>query len=221
MGLEYAIIGAIAGGVTSLIMLQKRKGRRAGFLHALKQEGAPGARQYLDKNIRASAALSAGQIIDQRERMAALAILGDVEALEREMAQHRGGLNVVTQVDAVALVGIAVRSADPADAARRLDEIAARMEREGGVLMGLVKKKTRALATLVQFMAGQQVPLAQARPDIESFAGDGGMTGVLMWQALAMALGRNGPNQGSEELRRKVRDFTDAFDAPPTDGSVR
>jgi hypothetical protein len=209
--LQGAIIGAVVGVVVSLIMLVARRNFRTKFLRALKEGGPATARQVLDGKARPATKIGINRILDQRERMAALALLGDVTALEQEIAAHTGTLTAVVQVNALALLGIAVRSADPTDAARRLDELAGQMERDGGRTMALVKKKTRALAVLAQGLTGQSVP-SQTRMTLDSFNGDGGMVQLLVWQATAQALEKTGQTQQAQGIRQKVRVFTDAFE---------
>jgi len=213
--LEGAIIGAIVGVIFSLVMLLARRGFRTKLLRALKEGGPEAARALLDRKVEPATKVGVNQILSQRERMAALALLGDVAALEQEIAGHRGTLTAVVQVNALGLLGVAVRSADPADAARRLDELAAQMEREGGRTFALVKKKTRALAVLAQGLTGREIP-SQTRMTLDSFSGDGGMVQLLVWQATAQALEKTGQTQQAQGIRDKVRAFTDAFERPAT-----
>jgi hypothetical protein len=211
--LTGAIIGAIAGLTVSLIMILMRRGFRTTFLRALREQGPAAARAVLDGKVRAAAKIALRHIIDQRERMAALALLGDVTTIEQEMAQHTGLLTAVVQVNAIGLLGVGVRSADPSDPARRLDELATRMESEGGRAMVLVKKKARALAVLALGLTGKPIP-SPTRMTLDSFNGDGGMVQILVWQATALALERVGQTQQAQGIRGKVRLLTDAFDEP-------
>jgi hypothetical protein len=214
--LEGAIIGAVAGLIVSLIMIVARKGLRKEFLRLL-GERPELARQYLDRKIPALRKVPLGKILDQRERMVGLALLADLPSLEQELEAHTGALTAVVQVNAIALLGIALRSPDPGEAARRLDALAAKMEAEGGATMALVKKKVRALATLALALGGQPLP-SQTRLVLESFSGDGGMVQLLVWSAIARALERSGQSEQAEGLRRKVREHTGAFEAEPSGG---
>jgi hypothetical protein len=212
--IEGAVIGAIIGVIFSLVMILKRKGLRKELLRLLKEQGTDAARAFLDRKHPPIKKIPIGKLLDQRERMAALALLGDTSAIEAELADHRGALTCTVQVGAIGLLGLTLRSPDPADAARRLDELATKMEQEGGRTMKLVKKKTRALATLGKAMAeGEQIP-SETRLTLESFSGDGGMVQLLTWQATAIALEKTGGDQQAAALRAKVRQITDAFDQP-------
>lgn len=209
--IEGAIIGAVVGLIVSLVMMLGRKGTRKKLLEALRAAGRETARALLDQKLPPLTKIPLGKIIDQRERMAALAILGDVAALEAELPAHRGALTAVVQVNAVALLGIAVRSPDPRDAAARLDALATRMEQEGGATMALVKKKTRALAVLAKGLTGEPIP-SQTRMVLDSLTGDGGMVQLVIWQALAQALEKAGTQlEQAQSLRRKVQEHTNAF----------
>ena len=209
--IEGAIIGAAVGLAVSLVMLLKRKGLRTRFLRALKEAGPGAARALLDQKLPAVKKIPLGKILDQRERMAALTVLGDTDAILAEIAEHRGPLTCTVQVGAIGLLGVTLRG-EATEGARRLDELASQMEQEGGRTMALVKKKTRALATLARAMAdGEPIP-SDVRLSLESFTGDGGMVQLLVWQATAAALDKTGGEQQAAGLKAKVRAMTDAFD---------
>jgi hypothetical protein len=209
--IEGAIIGAVVGLVFSLIMILKRKGLRKELLRLLKGPGPDAARQYLDKKIQPLTKIKLNQILDQRERMAALTLLDDRDALEQEIAGHLGPLTAVVQVNAIALLGLALRAEDPSEPAQRLEQLATQVEQEGGRTLKLVKKKTRALAVLAQALGGERIP-SDVRLTLESFSGDGGMVQLLVWQATAVALDKLEQTQQASDLRQKVRSFTDAFE---------
>jgi len=212
--IECAIIGAVVGGIVSLIMILKRKGLRKNLLRLLKDQGSDAARALLDRKHPPIKKIPIGKLLAQRERMAALALLGDTAAIDSELAGHHGPLTCTVQVGSIGLLGVALRSADAADAAARLDELATKLEQEGGRTMKLVKKKARALATLAKAMAhGEKIP-SEARMSLDSFSGDGGMVQLLVWQATAIALEKTGGEQQAADLRAKVRELTNAFDQP-------
>jgi hypothetical protein len=209
--IEGAIIGAAIGLITSLVVLLRRKGLRDKFLRLLGESGPDAARRLLDQKLPPLKKIPLGKILDQRERMAALTVLGQTDTILEELAGHRGPLTATVQVASIGLLGVALRG-DAGDGARRLDEVAARMEQEGGRAMKLVKKKTRALATLARAMAeGEPIP-SDVRLTLESFTGDGGMVQILVWQATAVALEQTGGEQQAAGLRTKVRAMTDAFE---------
>ncbi|MCC6750333.1 MAG: hypothetical protein IT371_21895 [Deltaproteobacteria bacterium] len=212
--LEGAIIGAVVGVIVSVVMLLKRGSIRKKVLGTLQAQGPAAARSLLDRRIPPTRKIALRQILDQRERMAALTIFGDVAALEEEVAAHGGSLTAVVQVNGVALLGAALRSADARPAAERLVGLAEQIEREGGITMGLVKKKTRALATLAMGVTGVPIP-TETRLTLDGLAGEGGMVQILIWQALARAVDAMGQREQAASLRRKVEELTSAFAQPP------
>jgi len=210
--IEGAIIGGAVGLVVSLVMLLKRKGLRDRFLKLLKEQGPDAARSFLDKKHPPLKKLPLSKLLDQRERMAALTVLGQTDAIEQEIAGHHGALTTTVQVGSIGLLGLTLRGPDPADAERRLDELAARMEQEGGRTMKLVKKKTRALAMLAHAtVAGEKIP-SDVRMTLDSFSSDGGLVPLLVWQALAVTLDKIGQEGQAAGLRGKVQALTNAFD---------
>lgn len=212
--LQGAIIGLIVGLIVVLVSLSKRKGVQKRLLAALHAGGPAAARPVLDKAYAPVEKLKLNQILEQRERMAGLTVIGDLNALEAELAGHTGKLTAVVQVNALGLLGVAIRSPDPLPAAARLDALATQMEQEGGITMGLVKKKTRALAALAQGLTG--VPIApEHRANLAKVAADGAMTALLVWQGLAQALYRVGDAAGGEEFRQKVLAHTNTFEVRP------
>ena len=211
--LQGAIIGAIVALIVILVSVSKRKGAQKKLLAALQAGGAAAARPVLDKAYAPVEKLRLSQIVEQGERMAGLALIGDLHSLEAELAMHTGSLTAVAHVDALGLIGLAIRSPDPTSAAARLDELATKVEQEGGMTMGQVKKKTRALAALAQGVAGMPIS-PDHRGRLATVAGDGAMTALLIWQGLAQALYRMGDTAGGEEFRQKVLAQTNAFETP-------
>lgn len=209
--IEGAIIGGAIGVTVSLVMLAQRSGRRKKLIKALASpDGPEAARTLLDASIKPVTKIPLSKILDQRERMAGLAVLGAVDALEQELAAHEGALTSVVQVGAIGLLGLALRK-DPAEAAERLDALATRMEQEGGRAMALVKKKTRALAHLAAGLAGTPIPVDKLLT-IEQLASDGGLVQLVVWQALSLAMRKAGKLPQAEGFANKVRQHTRAFE---------
>jgi len=209
--LQGAIIGAVVALIVILLSVRKRKGAQKKLLAVLHAEGLAVVRPILDKSYPPVEKLRVSQIIEHGERMAGLALIGDLHALEAELAMHTGSLTTVAHVDALGLIGLAIRSPDPTSAAARLDELATKVEQEGGITMGQVKKKTRALAALAQGVAGMPIS-PDHRGRLATVAGDGALTALLIWQGLAQALYRMGDAAGGEEFRQKVLAHTNAFE---------
>jgi hypothetical protein len=194
-------------------MILKRKGLRKAFLGALQAQGPQAARAVLDRRIPATKKLKLNQIVDQRERMAALAILNDVTSLQAELDGHHGPLTGVTQVNAMGLLGVALRSAEPGPAATALEQVADNVDQHGGRSLGLVKKKTRALAKLARALDGGQLE-SRDRLTLESFSRDGGMVELVVLAATARALDAAGQPKQAAGLRGKVEAHTSALTTP-------
>jgi hypothetical protein len=210
--IQGAIIGLIVGIVMTVVMARKRKGIQAAVLGPLNAGDATQARAALDKKVPPLTKIPNTKIIEQRDRMAALTLLNDVQALEAEAASHSGHITALGQVNAVALLGIAVRSADPADAAQRLEALATHVETEGGRLLGLVKKQVRAFAVLGRGLTGAPMD-ADALGPIASLANESGVTQIVLWQAFVRAYEASGQTQNAESYRTRVQAATKAFDA--------
>jgi DNA gyrase/topoisomerase IV subunit A len=209
--IEGAIIGGAIGAAVSVAMLLKRGARKKKLIKALGGgAGREQARELLDVSLPPRDKIPLSKIFDQRERMAGLAMLDDSTAIEREIAEHQGTLTAEVQVKAMGLLGLAVRGDDTAP--ERLDELASRMESEGGRAMHIVKKKIRAMAHLAAGVAGTPIPTDQLMT-VEGLAADGGMVQLLIWQALSMAMAQAGKNPQAEGFRNRVRQQTRAFEA--------
>ncbi len=210
--LEGMIIGAVVGFIVSMVMLLTRRNTRKALLATLQQHGLQAAAVLLDQKIPPATKIALRRIIPQRERMAGLAIIELSEVIERELPSHSGALTAVTQVNAIGLLGIVVRGDDPAEAAGRLDQLAGRMESEGGAALKLVKKKIRALATLAASVASGARLDGQTRMTLDTICNDGGMVQLVIWQALRRALVAAGQDDQAQTFAGKVQALTTAFD---------
>lgn len=208
--LQGAIIGAIVGGIMALMMFLKRRNRKEALLSTLEEQGPTAARTKLDLMIPPVRKIPINKIMDQCERMASLAIIGDTKALQDEIDGHDGKLTAVAQVDGLALLGLAIRSDDPAPHAKALDALAAKMEAEGGALMKLVKDKLRTFAGVAQAIAGQEVERKVHVQGRTLASKETGTPKIVMLQALALALEATGSS--GDALRDEVRKLTRAFD---------
>jgi hypothetical protein len=207
------IVGLIVGLIGALSFTLKTKGAAKKVLSTLDTEGADAARLKLEQVIRPLEKIGANQIVEQRDRMAALGIIGDVASIEREMARHQGPLPTLAQVHSVGLLGIVLRGDDAKrqDAARQLDALATRVETESGRIYGLVKKKTRAMAHLARTLATGEPLRAEHQQDILPLTRDIGIAPILASAALAQACDATGMREQAEQLRQKIRLSTKAF----------
>ncbi|MBW2733470.1 MAG: hypothetical protein JRH20_13875 [Deltaproteobacteria bacterium] len=208
--LEGAIIGGGIGLIVSLALLLKRSAGRKKLVTSLANEGREVARERLDATHPALGKVPLSKILQQRERMAGLALVGDVDALREEIQAHDGPLTAHAQVDAIAYLALVVRG-EVEEGSQGLEALAARMEQEGGRGLMLVKRKVRALAELAKAVAGTPLIPAQ-RLRVESVAGEGGLVQLLVWQALGLALRAEGKVAQADGMANKVRRVTRAYE---------
>ena len=153
---QGAIIGLIVGLVLWAVRQSKQKKGGKAVLTAL-SAGGPEARAALDAYVPPVAGSArAGKLLDLLERFGWLAIIGEHDALARESDALTGHVNIVTQLQAHAAVGLIAHRAEAADL-ERLRAAVARLEAEGGALSGVVKKQLRDLRTVAE--AGPSTPL--------------------------------------------------------------
>lgn len=207
--LQGAIIGAIVGVIMMLVMYVKRSKRKGALLKTLEEQGQAAAKAELDRMIKPVGAIPISKIVDQCERMASLAIIGDTAALQAEVDGHSGKLTAVAQVNGLALLGLAIRSDDPAPHAQALTELSAKMDAEGGALMKLVKEKLRTYAGVAQAIAGQPVDRSIHSQGRTLAGKEMGTPKIILLQAMVRAA--EGAGENAEPLRAQVRALTSAF----------
>jgi hypothetical protein len=210
--LEGAIIGAVVGIAGGAIALYKQTGGAKKVLDAYASGGREAARLELDKRFRPRDKIPLGDFQKQMDRMALLAIIGETQALEGELARHDGALTVVTQVNATGLLGLILRGPDSAGAAARLEGLSRKMDEEGGRAFGLVKKKMRNLAELGRALASRQPLTSDHQLAIMPLTRTPGAQGLLYKQALSVALKQTGLHEQANALAAQVRERTRAFE---------
>lgn len=211
--LEGAIIGAIVGLVMAFMAMQQRRGLLTKVLAALDRGGPTAARAQLDTSAPPTQELKLRDIDKQRQRMACLALIGDVEALVREIEIHRGLLTAVVQVNRVGHLGLALRSQGEqrARTIAALEELAARMESEGGALMGIVKKQTHAIASVGRGLLGQPIP-TELWVTANALSKERSVVGLVISQALGEAFAAINRLDRAEPYFVRVRAATQAFE---------
>ncbi len=154
--IQGAIIGLIVGLVmVGIRFVQQKKGGKQ-VVAALKQ-GGPAAREALDGYVKpVHGKVSAQKLLNLLERYAWMAIMGEHDALVQESQGIDGQLNVVTQLQAQAAVGLLAHRTEAADLAF-LRSVADRIDHEGGALSGLVKKQTRDLEIVARALDTRQL----------------------------------------------------------------
>jgi hypothetical protein len=207
--------GAVIGVIAALRHSAHADRAHRALLAALASGGRPVARALLERTLPPFQHIIPDKVPKQRERMAALTLLDDVDALETELAAHRGRFATLARLNAVALIGIAVRTTGDAraHAIARLDELGAAVERDAGRMHWQLKRETHALVALGHGLIG--VPIAP--PDIAQLAklAYRGTLGLVVSHALVAGFAASGLPGQAETCRRRVRAATDAFEPPP------
>ena len=210
------LIGAIIGGGIGLAIMLKQQRRRKNLLAVLRDQGTAAARTALDLVLPRRSAVPLGKLLDQRERMAALAIIGDHRALAAEVGGHSGKLTCVVQTDAIGWLALAIRrppGQDASEPARQLAALADRVDQEGGITLKLVKRKTRMLARLAAAIAGEQLCADDFNEIKAQATNESPLVKLLLFQGMALAVEAAGGN--GESIRAMVREQTAAFDPDP------
>jgi hypothetical protein len=184
--------------------VQQKKGG-AKVLAAVQAGGFEG-RQALDSYVKPpSGKVGANRMLELLERFSWMAVIGDHEDLEREAAEIEGHINIVSQLQAQAAVGLLAHRTEPRDL-ERLRGVADRIEAEGGALSKLVKKQSRDLATVASAL--QQQPLdPDAMQRVYAKARQSGVaTKVVLMRFLARAA-----EAGGQDPRRFQAEADDAM----------
>ena len=161
--LQGAIIGLVVGLVMVLVRTIQQKKGGSSVMAALRA-GGPGGRAALDGYVAPiHGKASANKLLDLLERYSWLAVIGDHDDLEREAASIEGHINIVSQLQAQAAVGLLAHRTEQRDL-ERLRAVADRIEQEGGALSKLVKKQVRDLAKVADALEHRQLDVeAQQR----------------------------------------------------------
>jgi hypothetical protein len=204
--LSGALIGACVGLVIALVQLAQRSSGYKRLITALETQGREMARAAIDRNQRGVIDLRAEKVLEQRERMAALAVVGDLPSLREEIQTHRGKIVVLARVNGMALLGLALREQGEAraQAVTKLDELAAKLEAEGGALSKIPKKELHALAALGHALLGQPIKVDDQLP-LHNLTSEKSAVGLLVAQALSLGLAATGVTAKAEEYAALVR----------------
>ncbi len=192
------------------ITWSKNKKRGSAVFEAYASGGKDAALKALNQATPAVITIKTKQLIPQQERMAALAIIDDREQIMREVAAHeQGKLAIMAQVHGIALLGASVRGV--AEAPSQLEALATQLENEGGKLVGALKTKLRTFADLAGAMGDKPLSSDSGTAARRYSASEGPMARLVVMAALAKSMERAGGD--ATEIRTKIREFTNAFDA--------
>jgi hypothetical protein len=200
---------AICAVVVAVEFLKKKQtGRR--FLGILNTGGAVAARQFLQSRVPSAIRLLPNKVNEQRTRMAALVILGDVEQIQTELGGHRDeNLIHTARVHVVGLLGLAVRAPDPSPYVDHLESLASRVAM-GGPEHPLALE-TRRAADLGAALAGRPLGPVLTAAILSDAKRSERLVGLVQRQALAVALERGGDAAKANEIFALVRAQASTF----------
>lgn len=185
--LQGAIIGLVVGLVMVVVrtIQQKRGGTK---VMAALRAGGPEGRAALDGYVApVQGKVSANKLLDLLERYSWLAVIGDHDELEREAAQIDGHINIVSQLQAQAAVGLLAHRTEQRDL-ERLRAVADRIEREGGALSKLVKKQLRDLVSVADALDTRQLDVEAQQRVLAKARQSGPGTKLVLLRFVARAL---------------------------------
>jgi hypothetical protein len=201
------IAAAATAALSGLVLRQaSRADLREPLLAKLNDEGRDAARKFLDAKLPEARALSLARmnVQAQKQRQAALGWLGETAALRAGLGMHRGLLTSTIQVDAIALLSLALAADDPSDPTRELEELADRGRREGKLARVYAARLVRAFSDAANAFSGKPLP-SRSRSMLEQAAMEGGMVELVVLQALRRALEANGDAEGAARVDRRLK----------------
>ncbi|MBX3249551.1 MAG: hypothetical protein KF901_20405 [Myxococcales bacterium] len=205
--LQGAIIGGLVAFVVIVVQMVRMRGGATKVITASRRGPAEG-RAALDAWVPPQAQVPATKLVNHFERFAWLALLGDLEALEREGASLTGGLSVTTQLQAIALAGLLAHR-DEARDHEAMERVAERIASEGGVMLKLVRQLAEDLRALARAKAGHPLDPA-ARKRIHRRAKQSGPAlKVVLLRFLTVATERAG--EDASALRAEAETANRAF----------
>ena len=208
--LQGAIIGAVVGIIMTIVINQQKKKGAGKVLGEYATSGQQAARAALDAMQPAVTKAATSKFQKLIERFAGLAIIDETDALEAEVNSLTGAKNVVVQLQAIGLLGLAVRAEDPSRYAAQLRDISDTFEKEGGKLMKLVKRNLRIYANLAEGLSGEAIT-EETRVQFGSLAPKNSMSGVVLYQARGMAHEASGQSADAAACFEVVKGHTQAF----------
>jgi hypothetical protein len=198
-----ALIGLIIGIVMAASAASGRKKANA-FIVSLATEGPQAMRARIDAEFPYAGRLDVKNVRTNRRRVAALSLVGDLGAIEREIAACQGKPELVCQVQGIGLLALALYGPDAAGAAARLTALA---QHTKASVKGLAKKIvvpwTEGYAALAAALAGQG-PAPSDIVTLEKSVMGEPLVHVVVWQALVRVLEASAEPQRATRFRGEL-----------------
>jgi hypothetical protein len=211
---EGAIIGGVAGGLATLVMVWRQTLWQKRLLRTLTEKGHDAARALLDSRaptLKPQKSFPISKLIQQRTRISGLTVLGDVAEIARELSQHSGGTAYKFQVQGFGLLGLAIHGDDTAGRVRELEELSRVVTAEANVLQKLVKERLELLARLGQALSGATPLVTSDEVAILRWAkAEPVLTRVVLFRGLDLAAQKSGGSNAG--YRAAWQELTTAFE---------
>lgn len=157
MELWVLVVVSVVGAAFGVVITRRLSGTNVAATvgAACAESGADTALALLNTKIPPLAVVAYFRVLAQRERAAMLALLGEVKTLQSEQDARGGSLLQQANIDAVALMGLAIIDKNRAPHAKALQALAERIKADGGMTMAVLRKRVEAYAGLAKYLAGK------------------------------------------------------------------
>lgn len=161
--------GAVGAGVAGVMVYQLIRVRKK-IVGALAMGDMALARRLIDKRWPRQTKLGNTRILALTTRFTALGALGETQTVRDEVAALKGGgLSAKVQVNLHALLVRRLLDDPDPEVLPRMRELVEEIERDGGAMLGMVKRQARAYLGLALAMDGEPMN-DEARKTAESMA---------------------------------------------------
>ena len=200
VGLVVAFLGFVIAMV-NMFASDKVVKKSEPIFAALHMQGPQAARALVDRLYPASANVT----LVTYHRMAALGLLGEAEAIERELPAHTGKPQFVAMANAIGLLGIVLHSKTET-AAARLEDVAESFAKDAPRLMSIAVANLRAVAGVGGAVVRGDLSRLD-RPQLLKVVIGQPLTKMLVWEAMAKAFERAGELDKAKNTREEVKRF--------------
>jgi hypothetical protein len=213
MGIALGVAGALVASMIVFFIWEavtaSASKKAAPILDALSVAGPVAARQEIDRIYPPITELTAKNWLAARQRFAALTLARDAATIERELAMLTGQPELVAYAGLVGCIGQAWLEHDVPGAARRAEEMAARVaEKFPGLIGALARQWSRALATIPAALAGGDLDaMDNAGPHLTRIVQGQPLTHLVVWEGAARAFELRGEHQKARNVRDRLRRF--------------
>jgi hypothetical protein len=200
MGFTIAMVTIVfIGAIAAFVASEKSRGRAKKIFEALNSQGPAAARAALEEVYPNKPG------VPNPERIAALAILGDIPAVERELPALTGHPQFVPQVEAVGQLALVLYGPNPEHAAVKLVEVNEKIKKVTSKLAKIPREHGDAIAHLGQALVGRAPTSAISRPILLRAAAGRLFMRLLFLEAIVRALEVAGEKDKAANAREELK----------------